>query len=211
MSNKNEVTGIILSGGLSRRMGEHKAFMKINGRTLIELVKDKSINQVSQLILNCNEQSEKYKNIFQTKVLKDCIPGNLGPLVGILTGLKWVLKNSQSKWLATFPVDSPFFPDNLISKFIAESHDKEVLIAKSEDRVHPVFAMWKVCTKLESELEKSLKNEERKIMDFAKKFKTRLVKFPYIGYDLFFNVNTPEDLKKAERIFQIKNKKTRNR
>jgi len=144
--------------------------------------------------------------LFKTKVLKDCIPGNLGPLVGILSGLKWVLKNSQSEWLATFPIDSPFFPENLISKFISESNDNDILIAKKDNRVHPVFAMWKVCAKLECELEKALNNEERKIMDFTKKFKTRLVNFPDIGYDSFFNVNTPEDLKKAEQIFQVKSK-----
>ena len=205
MCDNDEITGIILSGGLSRRMGQHKAFMKINDKTLIQLVKDKSVNQVNHLILNSNEEIEKYKEIFGTKVLKDCIPGNLGPLVGVLTGLKWVLKNSQSRWLATFPVDSPFFPENLVSKFMEESHGKEILIAKRDERIHPVFAMWKVSKKLELELEKSLKNEERKIMDFTKKFKTRLVKFPDIGYDSFFNVNTPEDLKKAERIFQITN------
>ena len=206
MKNNHEITGIILSGGLSRRMGQHKAFIKIQGRTLIELVKDKSARQVNQLILNSNEECEKYKKIFGTKILKDCIPGNPGPLVGILTGLKWALKNSESSWLATFPVDSPFFPENLVSKFIEKSHDKEILIAKSDERVHPVFAMWKVCTKLELELEHALRNKERKIMDFTKKFKTRLVNFSDIGYDSFFNVNTPEDLKKAEQIFQVINK-----
>ena len=120
MRNNHEITGIILSGGLSRRMGQHKAFTKIQGRTLIELVKDKSAKQVNQLILNSNEEDEKYKKIFGTKILKDCIPGNPGPLVGILTGLKWALKNSESSWLATFPVDSPFFPENLVAKFIQE-------------------------------------------------------------------------------------------
>ncbi len=208
MRNNDEITGIILSGGLSKRMGQHKAFIKIHGKTLIELVKNKSAKQVNQLILNCNEEAEKYKKIFGTKILKDCIPGNLGPLVGALTGLKWVLKNSKSSWLVTFPVDSPFFPENLVSKFIEESQDKEILIAKSEERVHPVFAMWKVCTKLELELENALRNKEGKILSFTKKFKTRLVNFNDIGYDPFFNVNTPEDLKKAEQIFKIINKNT---
>ena len=109
MKNNHEITGIILSGGLSRRMGQHKAFTKIQGRTLIELVKDKSAKQVNQLILNSNEEDEKYKKIFGTKILKDCIPGNPGPLVGILTGLKWALKNSESSWLATFQLTPLFF------------------------------------------------------------------------------------------------------
>ena len=59
MSDNDEITGIILSGGLSRRMGQHKAFMKINDKTLIQLVKDKSVNQVNHLILNSNEEIEK--------------------------------------------------------------------------------------------------------------------------------------------------------
>ena len=60
--------------------------------------------------------------------------------------------------------------------------------------------MWNVDFQLESKIENLLKNGERKIDKVCKKFKTRVVNFPDIGYDPFFNINTPQDLETASRI-----------
>lgn len=200
--NKNNVIGVVLSGGLSKRMGEDKSEKKINGKSLIELVLKRSEEQVAKIIINSNKEKNLFLRLGYKNIIKDCIDGNLGPLVGILSGLKWVEKNSNNKWLVCFPVDSPFFPKNLVSKFLEESKDYEILMAKSLGRVHPVFSMWKVNSNMAIELEKFLMNNQRKIDAFTKNFKTRVVNFPDIGYDPFFNVNTPDDLLKAETIYE---------
>ena len=199
--NKNDVVGVILSGGLSRRMGEDKSEKKIEGKSLIELIIKRSENQVKKIIINSNKKNNTFSKLGCGVIIEDCIEGNLGPLVGILSGLKWVMENCETNWLAIFPVDSPFFPLNLVSKFLEESEDNDILIAKSLGRIHPVFSMWRVNLNLVNELELFLKNNERKIDVFTKKFKTRVVNFPDIGYDPFFNVNTPEDFSKAQLIY----------
>ncbi len=183
-------------------MGEDKSEKKINGKSLIELVLKRSEEQVAKIIINSNKEKNLFLRLGYKNIIKDCIDGNLGPLVGILSGLKWVEKNSNNKWLVCFPVDSPFFPKNLVSKFLEESKDYEILMAKSLGRVHPVFSMWKVNSNMAIELEKFLMNNQRKIDAFTKNFKTRVVNFPDIGYDPFFNVNTPDDLLKAETIYE---------
>ncbi len=192
---------MILSGGLSRRMGEDKSIKQISGKSLMELVLNRSLSQVDKLIINSNKSNVIFDKLGLDIVISDCMSGNLGPLVGILTGVKWALKNSNYKWLATFPIDCPFFPKNIVERFIKESKDYKILVAEGSGRIHPVFSMWKVSIQLENQLELFLKNGERKIDKFTKKFNTKVVKFPKLGYDPFFNVNTLDDLKKAQDIY----------
>lgn len=200
--NKFDVLGVILSGGLSKRMGEDKSKKIIFGKSLIELTLLRSIKQVGKIIINSNTFPKFSDNFNFEDVVKDCIPGNKGPLVGILTGIKWAIKNTKSSWLVSFPVDSPFFPDDLVIRFLMESKGCEVLIAKSLDRIHPVFSMWKITSEIEKKLEISITKNERKIDRVTKKFKSKVVNFEYIRYDPFFNVNTQEDLEKAKIIYK---------
>ena len=187
--NKDKILGMILSGGLSRRMGSDKTFKKISGVNLIQHTIKRSTKQVGRLIVN------------STIIVKDCIPGNFGPLVGILSGIKWARRDSNYNWLVSFPVDSPFFPNDIVNRFIEESENYEILMAECSERVHPVFSMWKVNIEMENQLEFFLNAGGRKIDEFTKKFKTRVVKFEEFGYDPFFNVNTVEDLKIANEIY----------
>ena len=195
MNLEDKALGIILCGGLSRRMGSDKSQKKINNIKLIDIVVGLSINQVCKLALNA---SEKKTEKFNLELVPDCMSGNLGPLVGILSGLKWT-KKQNFKWLMVFPVDSPFFPENIVKVFFKNLENEQVIMAQSSDRSHPVFSMWKV--DLIKDLEFFLKKGHRKIDLFTKKIKSRLVNFPVISYDPFFNVNNEEDLRKAEDIY----------
>ncbi len=168
----------------------------VSNKTLISLVVEKARTQVDYLAINSNQKSSGNK----IEIIPDCLSGNLGPLVGILSGLKWLEKNddSFSSWLVIFPVDSPFFPENLVQCFFENLRDEKIVMAKCKGRLHPVFSMWHTDNlKL---LEKFLMGGGRKIDLFSKKIKTRVVNFPFIGYDPFFNVNNLDDLKKAQGI-----------
>ena len=113
--------------------------------------------------------------------------------------MKWLKKNNNFTHLMSFPIDSPFFPNNLVSKFLVYKDKYEIISANSE-RNHPVFSLWHL--KLEEELEICIKNGTRKIDEFTRK-KTKVVKFKNFGYDPFFNINTEEDLSIAEsRVFE---------
>ena len=194
---KKKLFGLILNGGLSRRMGSDKSKKMVSDKSLISLVVERAKAQVDYLAINSNQKSYDKK----IETIPDCFSGNLGPLVGILSGLKWLEKNNDSfsSWLVIFPVDSPFFPENLVQCFFENLRDEKIVMAECKGRLHPVFSMWHIDNlKL---LEKFLTDGGRKIDLFSKKIKTRVVNFPFIGYDPFFNVNNLDDLNKAENIF----------
>ena len=193
---KKKLFGLILNGGLSRRMGSDKSKKMVSNKPLISLVVEKAKAQVDYLAINSNQKSSGNK----IEIIPDCLSGNLGPLVGVLSGLKWLEKNDDSfcNWLVIFPVDSPFFPENLVQCFFENLRDEKIVMAKCKNRLHPVFSMWHT-DNLEL-LEKFLMEGGRKIDLFSKKIKTRVVNFPFIGYDPFFNVNNLDDLKIAEGI-----------
>ena len=114
--NKDKILGVILSGGLSRRMGSDKTFKKISGVNLIQHTIKRSSKQVGRLIVNSNDSNKILKHLGSTIIVKDCIPGNFGPLVGILSGIKWARHDSNYNWLVSFPVDSPFFPNDIVKR-----------------------------------------------------------------------------------------------
>ena len=194
---KMKIGGIILSGGKSRRMKSDKSLKKINNIPLIEIVLKKSMKQLDYVFINSNTLDKYDFKGVKVDVVKDCMKGFLGPLAGILTGIKWLKKkNKDFTHLMSFPIDSPFFPNNLVSKFQIYKYKYDVISANSSNRNHPVFSLWDL--KLEEELESSLKKGVRKIDEFTKKKKTKVVKFENLGYDPFFNINTEEDLNIAE-------------
>ena len=196
MNFKYKISGIVLCGGLSRRMGSDKSQKKIGDLKLIDIVIEKASSQVSRLAINAeNLKSEK----FNLELVPDCKSGNLGPLIGILSGLLWTKKNN-SEWLMVFPVDSPFFPNNIVESFVNGLNDEKIVMAKSNNKLHPVFSMWSV--ELISDLEFAINNDQRKIDLLIKKIPTRLVNFNNIGYDPFFNVNNADDLYKAKEIYR---------
>tara|TARA_Y100000022_G_scaffold184469_1_gene179525 strand:+ start:1074 stop:1700 length:627 start_codon:yes stop_codon:yes gene_type:complete len=194
---KMKIGGVILSGGKSRRMKSDKSFKKINNIPLIEIVLSKSMKQLDYVFINSNNLEQYNFKGMKIDVVKDCMNGFLGPLVGVLTGMKWLrAKNSDFTHLMSFPVDSPFFPNDIVLKFGIYKNKYQIISANSSNRNHPVFSLWDL--KLEEELEFSLRNGTRKIDEFTRKKKTKVVKFKNFGYDPFFNINTEEDLNTAE-------------
>ena len=117
---EHNILGAILAGGQSKRMGKDKLFLEINNKKLIEYTINKVKKYLTDLIIVTNTDNEFFlKNNLTT--VKDCIEGQLGPLVGILTAMKWAKENSSKySWIATFPFYTPFFPEIIIKNFIQE-------------------------------------------------------------------------------------------
>jgi len=198
---KNKILGVILAGGLSRRMGgKNKFFKKINNITILDRIISKSAKQVDKLIINANISKNKFSK-YKVIIVKDIIDGYMGPLAGILTGLNWA-KKKKYEWIATYACDAPFFPDNLVKQFlcIAKKEKVDIVIAKSNGRKHPVFGLWSI--KLLNSLERYLLNEKnKKIVFWVKKNRYKVLNFPYKKIDPFFNINNPDDLIIAKKIF----------
>ena len=204
---EDNILAAILAGGQSKRMGKDKLFLEFNNKKLIEHTIDKVKKYLKKVIIITNQDNEFFsKNNLIT--VKDCIEGQLGPLVGILTAMKWAKKNlSKCSWIATFPCDTPFFPESIIKNFIEESEKKESLIlcASSHGRKHNIFGLWSL--DLYDKLKDDLVNKKvRKVQDWTEKNKIKNLEFTFKDYDPFFNINTQEDLEFAKKLSKkIKN------
>ena len=204
---ENNILGAILAGGQSKRMGKDKLFLEFNNKKLIEHTIDKVKKYLKKIIIITNQDNEFFSKNNLT-VVKDCIEGQLGPLVGILTAMKWAKENlSKCSWIATFPCDTPFFPESIIKSFIEESEKKESLIlcASSHGRKHNIFGLWSL--DLYDKLKDDLINKKvRKVQDWTEKNKIKNLEFKFKDYDPFFNINTEEDLEFAKKLSKkIKN------
>ena len=204
---EDNILAAILAGGQSKRMGKDKLFLEFNNKKLIEHTIDKVKKYLKKVIIITNQDNEFFsKNNLIT--VKDCIEGQLGPLVGILTAMKWAKKNlSKCSWIATFPCDTPFFPESIIKSFIEESEKKESLIlcASSHGRKHNIFGLWSL--DLYDKLKDDLINKKvRKVQDWTDKNKIKNLEFTFKDYDPFFNINTQKDLEFAKKLSKkIKN------
>tara|TARA_B100000029_G_scaffold176389_1_gene173698 strand:+ start:484 stop:1095 length:612 start_codon:yes stop_codon:yes gene_type:complete len=194
---ENNILGVILAGGKSKRFGEDKSNVKLGGKTLLEHTLNKITSKFKSIIIVSN--SINLKNHI---VIKDCIGGQLGPLVGVLSAMKWIKKNNYSfKWIATFPCDTPFFSNSLIDKFIesSKSNDTPLYFAKSENQRHNIFGLWSInlMKTLENDI---IKNKYRKVEEWANKIGIKTINIDSKEIDLFFNINTKLDLAEAEKI-----------
>ena len=204
---EHNILGAILAGGQSKRMGKDKLFLELNNKKLIEHTLDKVKKYLKKIIIITNQDNKFFFENNLTTV-KDCIEGQLGPLVGILTAMKWAKENlSKCSWIATFPCDTPFFPESIIKRFIEESEKKESLIlcASSHGRKHNIFGLWSL--DLYDKLKDDLINKKvRKVQDWTEKNKIKNLEFKFKDYDPFFNINTEEDLEFAKKLSKkIKN------
>jgi len=204
---EDNILGAILAGGQSKRMGKDKLFLELDNKKLIEHTIDKVKKYLKKVIIITNQDNEFFSKNNLTTV-KDTIEGQLGPLVGILTAMKWAKENlSKCSWIATFPCDTPFFPESIIKSFIEESEKKESLIlcASSHGRKHNIFGLWSL--DLYEKLKDDLINKKvRKVQDWTEKNKIKNLEFKFKDYDPFFNINTEEDLEFAKKLSKkIKN------
>ena len=138
--NENNILGVVLAGGKSKRFGQDKNEVKLGEKTLLEHTIDKIKFKFKEIIIVSNKEVSK-----DYKVVSDCIKGQLGPLVGVLSAMKWVKKNDFSyNWVATFPCDTPFFNASIIDEFIKVLKRKDSLLyfVKSNKKRHNIFGMW---------------------------------------------------------------------
>lgn len=196
------VLGVILAGGQSRRFeGGDKAFQILAGRDLIHRVADRVRPQVTELIVNTNDDPSKYRDLGASAIIADDVSGYQGPLAGLAAAIRW-LENRQSDiaWSATFPVDCPFLPENLVETLMPVAMANDVPVAAScLGRVHAVVGVWPVG--IERSLRDYLAEDKRgPVQEFLVSQKGIIVEFPERSPDPFFNINTREDLLRAEKL-----------
>jgi len=198
------VAGVLLAGGLSRRMGGgDKSLQTLGGRPILDHVVARARPQVGKLLINANGDAGRFAH-YGLPVAADVIEGFAGPLAGVLTGLEWAAENApRAEWLASFATDAPFVPEDLVRRLLAAIEDKgaEMACAKSNGRAHPVFGLWPVG--LRRALRTAMVDEDmRKIDRWTARFDLVEVDFPAEPFDPFFNINKPDNLAEAEGLLQ---------
>jgi molybdopterin-guanine dinucleotide biosynthesis protein A len=191
------VAGVILAGGLARRMGGgDKVLQPLNGRPLLSHVIERFRPQVHALVLNANGDPARFVD-WDMAVIADPIPGSQGPLAGILAGLQWARDDVVSA-----PGDTPFLPLDLVSRLRAvfDSEQAEIVMAARAGNIQPVIALW--AAHLAADLARTLKDTDvRGVEAYARTKKWAVAPFDDGPDDPFFNINTPDDLAAAEARF----------
>jgi molybdopterin-guanine dinucleotide biosynthesis protein A len=196
------VVGVLLAGGLSRRMGGgDKMLRRIAGETILSRVIARMAPQARCLLLNVNGDPARFA-AFGLPAVPDSISGHAGPLAGVLTGMEWAATHAPDcPWVLTAPTDAPFLPADLAARMLAAVNVQgaDMACASSGGRSHPVCGLWPV--RLAAELRRAMSEEDiRKVDVWTARYKHAVVDWPTDPVDPFFNANRPEDLAEAERL-----------
>ncbi|HEY3777384.1 MAG TPA: molybdenum cofactor guanylyltransferase [Rhizomicrobium sp.] len=194
----SRILGAILAGGASRRFGADKSAALLGGRTLLERVVERAGPQVDTLLLNTNDAAlgEQVPGIEQ---LADNAPGE-GPIAGILAALLQAERRGFTH-VASFACDTPFFPRDAVSRLAEalQSSKSDYAVARCAGTIHRIFALWPATCRLR--LEQAFASGARSMRDIETWLAPDWADFAPEGGpegDPFFNINTPDDLAKAE-------------
>jgi molybdopterin-guanine dinucleotide biosynthesis protein A len=196
-----QTLGLVLAGGLARRMGGgDKALLKLGHEAILDRVLARLNPHCTGVIINANGDPARFAR-FGLPVVPDDIPDFAGPLAGILAGLDWAAANAPVEWVASVPGDCPFIPRDLVPRLHRAriAAGTPLACAKSGDWRHPVAGLWPVG--LRFDLRRALIDEGlHKIEIWTGRHGVAIAEWPDRPVDPFFNVNRPEDLAAAERI-----------
>jgi molybdopterin-guanine dinucleotide biosynthesis protein A len=196
LGSKNKITGIILSGGKSRRMGENKAFIEIEGVPIIQRIYS-LFKELFQEVIIVTNQVELFNN-FDSKIYSDLLP-NKGVLGGLYTGIFF------STFLYSFCVacDMPFIKQSLVQYLIKHMEDEDVIVPRTKDGLQPLHAIYsKHCL---DPIKIIIEQGKYKIIDFYHMVKVKIIEEnDFVSLDplrmSFINVNTPEELLSITKV-----------
>jgi len=199
--------GVILAGGLARRMGGgDKSLLSLGASSrVLDQVIARLGAQVDQMVLNANGDPARFDE-FGLPVVADSLDGFLGPLAGVLAGLDYAADHGFDH-IVSVAADTPFFPTDLVSALDTASKHMDVPIALAATKIeggktvrHPTFGLWPVA--LREDLRSALQNGLRKVVLWTDQHGVETHVFGSGEIDPFFNINTPEDLELANKMME---------
>jgi molybdenum cofactor guanylyltransferase len=196
------IVGVVLAGGLARRMGGgDKGLIELQGRPILDHVLERLAGQVTRVIINANGEPARLAG-YGLPIVPDSIEGFAGPLAGVLAGMEWAARQCpEAAWIVTAATDTPFFPRDLVDRLqrAVADQDADMACAASGDRHHPVFGLWPVA--LGPDLRHAMTAAGiRKVDAWTARHRLAVASFPDQPHDPFFNVNRPDDVAEAARV-----------
>ena len=201
---EHNILGVILAGGKSSRFGSNKSLYNLSNNKLIDHTIHKVKKYFDEILIVSNDKELKIEDQKIT-IIQDCIDGYLGPLVGVLSAMKYAnLSKTKRDWIITFPCDTPFFDEKIIEEMIKKTNtpQEKIYFIKDKKQRHNIFGAWS--TELEKTLEQDIKNNFRKVDLWADKIGCSFIEKDIRNENEFLNINTKEDLEVAERIYNKK-------
>jgi molybdenum cofactor guanylyltransferase len=194
------IIGAIIAGGQSSRMGgREKALLELDSKPVILHVIEQFEPQVDRLVINANGEPARFSE-FGLEVIPDVLTSLTTPLAGLHAALQFA-KSVEADVLVTAPSDTPFLPFDLAAKLLENSMANGAAIASSGGQDHYIIGAWN--KELLDDLERAIaKDNFFRVKDWAHRVSAQKVEWPVEPYDPFFNVNTPEDLLRAEQILK---------
>jgi len=194
--------GLILAGGLASRMGGgDKTLREIGGKTVLARIIARMSAQCSSLVINANGDPARFA-FAGLPVVPDTVPDFVGPLAGLLAGLDWVATHQpEVTHVLSVPGDCPFLPHDLAERLedTRQKHRTPIAAASSGEQRHHTVALWPVS--LRDDLRHTLTGEQfRKVQGWAARHGVAFADWPSVPFDPFLNINTPDDLQRAEAI-----------
>lgn len=183
----------VLTGGRSSRMNfQNKSFLKIYDKTIIEILLDQLKKLECKIIINVNDDLDKYSN-FGYELVSDEIKGRKGPLAGLHSVMNIYKKSKKNIWFALLPTDAPVINLNLFKEFEKIPQKiKNSYISKIDGKIEPMFSFWSI--KSYEKLDRILKlNDGYKIMKFAEEIGYEYINIEKENALEFFNINNVED------------------
>lgn len=193
-----KILGAIIAGGRSTRMGgQEKAFLVMDGVTLIERVSSRIGFQVDEVVINANGDPSRFAKLDHV-VIADLLEDVATPLAGLHAALSFGADDGYDAVL-TVPSDSPLLPLDLVERLKQAGQVTGAAHARSGGQDHYLTGLW--TTAMAKPLERLIRDQNlRRVQDFAMKAKAEKVVWAALPHDPFFNINTPEDLAEAENI-----------
>ena len=202
MQSERHIFGLILAGGLGRRMGAGagKAFVTLAGRPLLAHAIARLQPQCAELAINANGEAAQFA-AFGLPVVADDVADFSGPLAGLAAGLDFA-RSRGFELVATLAVDTPFAPADLVARLDAarRAENAEIATATSGGARHHVVALWPA--RLAADMRRALAAGQGGVGRFCAAYASAVADWPVAPFDPFFNVNAPEDLAVAEAIAQ---------
>ncbi len=205
MPKRSDIPAAVLAGGRSSRMQvSDKCLLTLGDDMILAHVVAALRAQVGKILINSNSDPALFRQ-FDLPVLPDVLPGRPGPLAGVHTAMLWA-QQQGADYVLTAPADTPFLPDDLVTRMAPLISYKRVIVLSDGEHVHPTIALWPVA--LAPRLRRDIEKGVTRMQQWCRSVGVIELLYPNVGADLFFNINTPHDLTRATGY--VESHRTRN-